>query len=77
LNQWPGLGTWSKQCLEVSYGSASRSAATGRQFSAGGFRKRSALASALVAEPDVLLLEMNDHHLDAQCIEWLQNQLSA
>ncbi len=42
----------------------------------GGYRKRIALATALLAEPDVLLMDEPTNHLDALSIEWLQGYLS-
>jgi ATP-binding cassette subfamily F protein uup len=41
----------------------------------GGYRKRIALATALLSEPDVLLMDEPTNHLDALSIEWLQSYL--
>ncbi len=41
----------------------------------GGWRRRAALARALVIEPDVLLLDEPTNHLDVLAIEWLEKHL--
>ncbi len=42
----------------------------------GGYRKRIALASALLSQPDILLMDEPTNHLDAISVEWLQGYLS-
>ncbi|WP_075185241.1 ATP-binding cassette domain-containing protein [Teredinibacter haidensis] len=43
----------------------------------GGWRRRAALAQALVIEPDVLLLDEPTNHLDIAAIQWLEQQLQS
>ncbi len=42
----------------------------------GGYRKRIAIATALLSEPDVLLMDEPTNHLDALSVEWLQGYLN-
>jgi len=43
----------------------------------GGWRRRAALAQALVTKPDVLLLDEPTNHLDIAAIQWLEEQLNS
>ncbi len=42
----------------------------------GGYCKRIALATALIADPDLLLMDEPTNHLDAESVEWLQEYLA-
>ncbi len=42
----------------------------------GGYRKRIALAAALLSDPDALLMDEPTNHLDAESVEWLQDYLN-
>lgn len=42
----------------------------------GGYRKRIAIAAALLSDPDALLMDEPTNHLDAASVEWLQQHLS-
>jgi ATP-binding cassette subfamily F protein uup len=41
----------------------------------GGWRRRAALAKAMVQEPDLLILDEPTNHLDLSSIQWLEEQL--
>ena len=43
----------------------------------GGWRRRAALAKAMVQEPDLLILDEPTNHLDLSSIQWLEEQLVA
>ncbi len=42
----------------------------------GGYRKRIAIAAALLSQPDMLLMDEPTNHLDANSVDWLQGYLS-
>lgn len=69
-------GAWHiEQRIERTVSDLGLPAALPMSALSGGWRRRVALARAIVVEPDILLLDEPTNHLDLETIEWLEQRI--
>ncbi|MEL7298316.1 MAG: ATP-binding cassette domain-containing protein [Pseudomonadota bacterium] len=69
-------GAWNiEQRIERTVSDLGLPAALPMSALSGGWRRRVALARAIVVEPDILLLDEPTNHLDLETIEWLEQRI--